>query len=344
MIFGVGAKGAVLAIGLAGAPSFGRLTQTLVAGVASRDYVAAARIAGVGRVRILLRHVLPNIAEPLIVNATIGAGGALLAFAGLSFLGLGVQSPAYDWGRLLYDGVASIYVEPGRGARARARASWSPGSPSTCSASRIAKGLGVGAIGSVRGPLPPHRRATPAATSPEPSQHPPPTSRPRPRARRARPVAVTFPGADGPIRPVRGVSFARPPRRGRRHRRRVRLRQVADRAGRRPAASGTLGRVDAGRLRLARHRPAGSGQQGAAPAASGTSLAMVFQDPMTSFNPTRRMGGQLAEVARQHQGMDRRAALARAVDRLRAVRIAEPERRAHGSTRTSSPAACASGR
>jgi oligopeptide/dipeptide ABC transporter ATP-binding protein len=56
---------------------------------------------------------------------------------------------------------------------------------------------------------------------------------------------------------------------------------------------------------------------------------MVFQDPMTSFNPTRRMGGQLAEVARHHQGMDRRSALARAVDRMRAVRITEPERRAH---------------
>ncbi len=56
---------------------------------------------------------------------------------------------------------------------------------------------------------------------------------------------------------------------------------------------------------------------------------MVFQDPMTSFNPTRRMGGQLAEVARHHQGMDRKAALARAVDRMRAVRITEPERRAH---------------
>ena len=82
---------------------FARLTQTLVASVAARDYIAAAQVAGVGRVRILLRHVLPNISEPLVVNATIGAGGALLAFAGLSFLGLGVQQPAYDWGRLLYD-------------------------------------------------------------------------------------------------------------------------------------------------------------------------------------------------------------------------------------------------
>jgi oligopeptide/dipeptide ABC transporter ATP-binding protein len=61
----------------------------------------------------------------------------------------------------------------------------------------------------------------------------------------------------------------------------------------------------------------------------GTSLAMVFQDPMTSFNPTRRIGRQLAEVSEQHQGLGRRQALARAVDRLRAVRVPAPARRAH---------------
>jgi oligopeptide/dipeptide ABC transporter ATP-binding protein len=60
----------------------------------------------------------------------------------------------------------------------------------------------------------------------------------------------------------------------------------------------------------------------------GTSFAMVFQDPMTSFNPTKRIGRQLAEVAEQHQGMSRREGLARAVDRLRAVRVPAAERRA----------------
>ena len=60
----------------------------------------------------------------------------------------------------------------------------------------------------------------------------------------------------------------------------------------------------------------------------GTSLAMVFQDPMTSFNPTRRIGGQLAEVATHHQGMSRREAMARAVDRLDAVQIPDAELRA----------------
>src|SRR6185369_14598088 len=112
VIFGVGSTGGLFAIGFAIAPAFARLTQTLVAKIAGQDFISAARIARVSRPRLLVRHVLPNIGEPLIINATIGAGGALLAFAGLSFLGLGVQPPGYDWGRLLGTGLASIYVHP----------------------------------------------------------------------------------------------------------------------------------------------------------------------------------------------------------------------------------------
>jgi oligopeptide/dipeptide ABC transporter ATP-binding protein len=63
-------------------------------------------------------------------------------------------------------------------------------------------------------------------------------------------------------------------------------------------------------------------------AVRGVKIAMVFQDPMTSFHPTRRIGRQLAEVAQEHQGMSRSEALARAVDRLRAVRVPAAERRA----------------
>jgi peptide/nickel transport system ATP-binding protein/peptide/nickel transport system permease protein len=112
VIFGVGAQGALLAVGFASAPAFARLVRTLSASVAGLDYIAAARIAGVSRFRLLTRHVLPNIGEPLIVNATIAAGDALLSFAGLSFLGLGVQAPSYDWGQLLNDGLQDIYTRP----------------------------------------------------------------------------------------------------------------------------------------------------------------------------------------------------------------------------------------
>ena len=102
-------------------PGFARLTQTLAAGVAARDFVSAARVAGLGRLRILFRHVLPNVAEPLVVNATIGAGGALLSFAGLSFLGLGVQSAQLRLGPAPLRRHRLDLRQPGRRARPRHR-------------------------------------------------------------------------------------------------------------------------------------------------------------------------------------------------------------------------------
>jgi peptide/nickel transport system ATP-binding protein/peptide/nickel transport system permease protein len=324
VVFGVGATGAVLAIGLAGAPSFGRLTQTLVAGVAGRDYVAAAQVAGVSRARILVRHVLPNISEPLVVNATIGAGGALLSFAGLSFLGLGVQQPKYDWGRLLFDGIGSIYVNPAA-ALAPGAAVLVAGLAFNLFGESVAKGFGVGLVGRI--PTLAVDRIAPADPDDLATTGHAETDADADVVLDVRDLEVTFPGPAGPIRPVRGISFA------------VRRGEAVGVVGESGSGKsltalavsrlvGDVGRVDATRLDLL-----GTDLRAADTTAQrrllGTSLAMVFQDPMTSFNPTRRMGGQLAEVARHHQGMDRRTALARAVDRMRAVRITEPERRAH---------------
>ena len=256
VIFGVGAKGAVLAIGLAGAPTFARLTQTLVASVAARDYVSVARTIGVGRFRILLRHVLPNIGEPLVVNATIGAGGALLAFAGLSFLGLGVQSPSYDWGRLLYDGIGAIYVNPAA-ALAPGIAVLVAGLAFNLFGESVAKGLGIGTIGGVL-PLP----AAPAATSAPTTAA---TDAPHDSSDLVldvRDLEVTFPGPLGPDPPGARRDLLRQAGRGARHRGGVRVGQVADRAGglasrRRPRPGG---RHPTG---AARHRPASPGLEGA---------------------------------------------------------------------------------
>ncbi|MEV6920982.1 dipeptide/oligopeptide/nickel ABC transporter permease/ATP-binding protein [Amycolatopsis sp. NPDC051106] len=320
VVFGAGATGAVLAIGLAGAPAFARLTQTLVAGVAARDYVAAARTLGIGRFRVLLRHVLPNVAEPLVVNATIGAGSALLAFAGLSFIGLGVQAPAYDWGRLLNDGTGALYVN--------AAAALVPGAAVLLAGlafnlfgESVAKGLGVSVGAGVRA-LPRLRAGAPRETGPAGGE-------PRMNSYQAvlevRDLEVTFPGPAGPVRPVRGVSF-----------------QVG-----RGEAVGIVGESGSGKsltalaitrllgdhARVAASRLELLGDDLLAPDTAvqrrmlGTSLAMVFQDPMTAFNPTRRIGGQLAEVATHHQGLNRRAAIARAVDRLTAVRIPDADSR-----------------
>jgi oligopeptide/dipeptide ABC transporter ATP-binding protein len=334
VIFGVGAMGAVLAIGGAGAPSFARLCHTLVAGVGARDFVTAARIAGVGRGRILVRHVLPNIGEPLVVNATIGAGGALLAFAGLSFLGLGVQPPDYDWGRLLQDGLASIYVQPAA-ALAPGLAIVVAGLAFNLFGETIAKGF---AVTTVEG-------SATRASAPAPDGAPVPDGGPTPApgaevsagtavpedARGealldVRDLRVTFPAAGGTVQPVRGLTF------------RVEPGEVVGIVG--ESGSGkTLtalavarlieepGRVTADRLDLL-GTDLISGGGALQRRFLGTSLSMVFQDPGTSFNPTRRVGGQLAEVGRHHLGMSRAKARARAIDRLRAVHVPAPERRA----------------
>lgn len=133
VIFGTGTIGAVLAIAFAITPAFARLTQTLTASVSGRDFIAAAKVCGVGRFRLLTRHILPNIAEPLVINATLAAGAALTAFAGLSFLGIGVQAPSYDWGRLLGEGLNRIYISPLPRSGPRSPWCW-PAWRSTCSA------------------------------------------------------------------------------------------------------------------------------------------------------------------------------------------------------------------
>ena len=322
VVFGVGATGAVLAIGLASAPAFARLVETLVAGVSALDYVSAARVAGVGRLRVLTRHVLPNIAEPLVVNATIAAGGALLAFAGLSFLGLGVQGPAYDWGRLLFEGVGTIYVNPAA-ALAPGLTVLLAGLALNLFGEVVAKGLGVTTVGGV--PVPASTDQHPAADRPEASKGEHLAMAPSDLVLDVRDLRVSFPGPVGPVRCVRGVTFS------------VRHGEALGLVGESGSGKSLTalavaqlieepGRVEASRLEFR-----GADLRGGARAHRhllGTSMAMVFQDPMSSFNPTRRIGGQLAEVARHHQGMTRSEALARAVDRLRAVRVPEPERRA----------------
>ncbi|MEU9986847.1 dipeptide/oligopeptide/nickel ABC transporter permease/ATP-binding protein [Streptomyces sp. NPDC048045] len=112
VVLGAGARGATLALAVAMVPGFARIAQTLAAGVAEQDFLQAARLLGLRRHRLLLRHVLPNIAEPLVLHTTVSAGAALVALSGLSFLGLGVQPPGYDWGVLLGQGLGRIYTDP----------------------------------------------------------------------------------------------------------------------------------------------------------------------------------------------------------------------------------------
>jgi peptide/nickel transport system permease protein len=100
---------AMIAIGIAATPIFIRLTRGQVLAVKVEDYIEAARAVGNSHLRIALRHVLPNIVAPLIVQATLAIAAAVIAEASLSFLGLGQQPPAPSWGSML--NIAKNYVE-----------------------------------------------------------------------------------------------------------------------------------------------------------------------------------------------------------------------------------------
>lgn len=300
VIWGASASGAMLAVGFAGVPTFARLAYTLSSSVMGRDFVRAARIVGVGPTGVVVRHVLPNILPPLFVNAAALASVTLLSFAGLSFLGLGVQAPDFDWGRLLREGVARIYVNP--------VAALGPG------IAVVLTGLVLNAIGSLfaEPALKPGRVFT----------------RPGVRARAEAEEAVvevenlTVRFADG-VERVRGVSLSISPGET------VGI-VGASGSGKSVTAmaiAGLLGaeaRIDASTLRF-------RGIDMTAPPTAaerhqlGLELAMVFQDPLTSLNPSLTVGRQLTEVLEVHEGATRAEAKARAGEALESVDI--PARR-----------------
>jgi peptide/nickel transport system permease protein len=98
---GAGFGNAMIAIAVGFAPGFVRIARAQTLAVAYQDYVLAARALGIHDQRILLRHILPNALAPLLVQTTLSMAGAILAEAGLSFLGLGVQPPTPSWGQML---------------------------------------------------------------------------------------------------------------------------------------------------------------------------------------------------------------------------------------------------
>ncbi len=94
-------RNAMIAVGLIGIPLYFRLTRGQVLQAREQDYVTAAAVLGSTRARILLRHILPNIANPMIVAASISSSTAILALAALGFLGIGPQPPDPDWGSMI---------------------------------------------------------------------------------------------------------------------------------------------------------------------------------------------------------------------------------------------------
>lgn len=111
-VFGPSAFNAILAIGIFNIPVFARVTRGGALSLWTLDYILAARVAGKGKVRISIEHILSNITNLLIIQGTIQFSLGILAEAGLSYVGLGAQPPTPSWGRMLADSQTLIALAP----------------------------------------------------------------------------------------------------------------------------------------------------------------------------------------------------------------------------------------
>jgi peptide/nickel transport system permease protein len=111
-LLGPGINNLVFALTLVGWVGYARLARAQVLSVKSREHVVAAQALGTPSSRIVLRHLLPLITAPLVIEATFGVAAVVIAESGLSFLGLGVQPPEASWGSMIRDGVRYLLVAP----------------------------------------------------------------------------------------------------------------------------------------------------------------------------------------------------------------------------------------
>ncbi|KQX56948.1 MULTISPECIES: dipeptide/oligopeptide/nickel ABC transporter permease/ATP-binding protein [unclassified Streptomyces] len=305
-VLGTGPTASLLAIGLGGAPAFARLTANMAASVAQRDFVTQARLMGVPPFRLLARHLLPNISGPLLVLVSVAFANVLVALSGLSFLGVGVQSPDYDWGALLNSGLESLYTNPAE-AIGPAVAITVTGVLAGFVGDGLATALDPRAGGTTA-------RARPAVEVAARSHRTPADA-----LVTVDNLVVALP--DG-TRLVDDVSFHVMP----------------------GEILGLVGESGSGKsltaMSVARILPEGLSAHAAEltlddldltgseadPRRLATEIGIVFQDPSASFNPALKVGGQLTETLRVHQGVRGGKARGRAVEALEQVRIENPAR------------------
>jgi peptide/nickel transport system permease protein len=327
---GASAGAAVTAVGIAFVPLYARTMMNLAETVGYTDYVQAAKMLGISRTRLVLRHIAPNVAGPLWIQATVGLGEAMVGISTLSFLGLGVPAPLYDWGSLLADSLNQVFTSPEVVA--------GPALAITLTGVLFAFVGEVGARSMDPRRWTRDRGGQTAAAESVPSGIPedPPLSRGRVAGEAAeapdaevilevRKLRIEFgdPGHSVPV--VEDLSF--------RLNRGDTLGLVGESGSGKSmtalAVAGLLphpGRATSEVINfhgrnLGETLPGNERER-----LLGTELGMIFQDPMASLTPTLRIGSQLCEEVRHHRGLSRAQARQLALETLREVQMPSPER------------------
>ena len=320
-IVGRGSASAVFALGVAFVPLYARTMLNLATSVAGREYIHAARMLGVGRLRLLWRHVTPNVAGPLWIQGTVGLANAMVALAALSFLGLGVKPPDYDWGRMLADGLDRIFTSPA--------AVFGPALAITVTGVMFAY-LGEAAARSID----PTRWTVKSDRSNGHgiSEFPPiltagPTAIPESGDDKIAGADVTllveglrvgFPTPNGMELVVKDVSFQIAPG--------ERVGLVGESgSGKSMTAAGIAGlvphpgTVETDELVLKGFDLSQSSE--VKDRVLGTEIGIVFQDPLSSLTPTLRIGTQMVEAVRYHHQLSRTESRRLAAQKLREVQM-----------------------
>ncbi|WP_240423669.1 dipeptide/oligopeptide/nickel ABC transporter permease/ATP-binding protein [Microbacterium halotolerans] len=305
-ILGQGVVQVVLAIAIANTAGFARLTANLAARIASSEYVTTARLMGVPMSRLAVRHVLPNMAEPILILIAGAFAGTLVEISGLSFLGLGAQSPAFDWGTLLNEGLSKIMVNPVVIAGPAVALTF---------ASLAALLLGDG-FAAAANPRSNGTRARFVRAAEPPSSAPIPSD----VVLAAEGITVTHESSGREL--VSDVSFT--------IRRGEVLGIVGESGSGKSLTASVVARLLSEGLSASARRLelAGTDLLGrVSDRELASRVGLVYQDPGTSLNPALLLGSQLTDVLRLRLGQTRRSAAARLLAGFRDVRLTDPEGR-----------------
>jgi len=305
-ILGQSTWSAVMAIAISSIPAFARLPANMAASVSHRDFVTMAKLQGVSGPRVIVRHLLPNMAEPLLVLTATVFATTLMDLSSLSFVGLGVQSPDYDFGRLLNDGLFNIYSQPMQAI-----------GPAVMIAltglAAMLIGDGIAAATDPRG----GRKLS--LSKKRASEVPARLAEDAEALVQVDELSVT--SASGAAL-VKGISLT------------IGEGEIVGLVGESGSGKSLTAMSIAGLLPdelavSARRLQVGGLDMLGRPERKrlATEIGLVFQDPGTTFNPALRMGTQLTEVGRVHVGMSPSRAKAGIVAALQEIHVTKPETR-----------------